>query len=214
MARDAGTAREYVLEKLQECPAEVVDMVRRCDPASSMWTMTKVWYRPPWQVALGGFQRRGGAAVTVAGDAMHVMGPFIGQGGSAALEDAVVLARSLSLPSRTTDTVVPNSAGGVELQAGEMGGAIGRYVRERRLRVLRLSLESFTMGTLLRTKSAMGKLVCAVVMALLGTRSRRHADYDCGSLLSSTILLLDHSINSVNYSNSLNKSRACEYVIM
>ncbi|KAH7849059.1 hypothetical protein Vadar_012359 [Vaccinium darrowii] len=34
--------------------------------------------------------------VTIAGDAMHVMGPFLGQGGSAALEDTIVLARCLS----------------------------------------------------------------------------------------------------------------------
>uniref|UniRef100_A0A0D9YS58 FAD-binding domain-containing protein n=1 Tax=Oryza glumipatula TaxID=40148 RepID=A0A0D9YS58_9ORYZ len=189
MARDASAAREYVLEKLQECPADVVDMVRRCDHASSLWTTTKVWYRPPWQVALAAFfQLRRRAAVTVAGDAMHVMGPFIGQGGSSALEDAVVLARSLSSSRATVEGGADDLAGDRGRRHdqpqvdGEMGAAIGRYVRERRARVIRLSLESFTVGTLLRTKSAVVRLVCAVVMALLGTRSRRHADYDCGSL--------------------------------
>lgn len=87
-----SAAREYVLEKLQDCPDEIADMVRRCDAAETK-TLTKVWYRSPWQVLLGRFQR---GTVTVAGDAMHVMGPYIGQGGSAALEDAVVLARTLS----------------------------------------------------------------------------------------------------------------------
>uniref|UniRef100_A0A0E0K178 FAD-binding domain-containing protein n=1 Tax=Oryza punctata TaxID=4537 RepID=A0A0E0K178_ORYPU len=81
--------------KVDELPDDIADMVRRCDAASS-WTLTKVWYRSPWQVALAGFRR---GAATVAGDAMHAMGPFIGQGGSAGLEDAVVLARSLSSSS-------------------------------------------------------------------------------------------------------------------
>lgn len=34
--------------------------------------------------------------MTVAGHAMHVMGPFQGQGSSAALEDGIVLARCLA----------------------------------------------------------------------------------------------------------------------
>uniref|UniRef100_A0A0E0K176 FAD-binding domain-containing protein n=1 Tax=Oryza punctata TaxID=4537 RepID=A0A0E0K176_ORYPU len=92
---DEDAARKYVLEKVDELPDDIADMVRRCDAASS-WTLTKVWYRSPWQVALAGFRR---GAATVAGDAMHAMGPFIGQGGSAGLEDAVVLARSLSSSS-------------------------------------------------------------------------------------------------------------------
>ncbi|RLM69033.1 hypothetical protein C2845_PM17G10590 [Panicum miliaceum] len=44
-----------------------------------------------WRLA--GFRM---GSVTVAGDAMHVMGPFNGQGGSTALGDDFVLARSLS----------------------------------------------------------------------------------------------------------------------
>lgn len=34
--------------------------------------------------------------VTVSGDAMHVMGPFLGQGTCSAFEDAVVLGRCLA----------------------------------------------------------------------------------------------------------------------
>ncbi|KAK1436653.1 hypothetical protein QVD17_02435 [Tagetes erecta] len=51
-------------------------------------------YRAPWDLLKGAFSR--GTVIHVAGDAMHVMGPFLGQGGSAPLEDAVVLARNVA----------------------------------------------------------------------------------------------------------------------
>ena len=104
--------------------------------------------------------------MTVAGDAMHVMGPFIGQGGASGLEDAVVLARSLSRAA-----------------AGDYSVAIKEYVRERRLRVALVSLESFVFGMMLGSaKSLVTKLACIVVLAILGNRSLRHANYDCGRL--------------------------------
>ncbi|KAL6604049.1 hypothetical protein ACP70R_044410 [Stipagrostis hirtigluma subsp. patula] len=173
IGNDERAAKEYVLEKLEDCPAELADVVRRCDAeAEPLRTLTKVWYRPPWQVMLGGFQR---GTVTVAGDAMHVMGPFIGQGGSAALEDAVVLARSLSRAG------VDAATGDRELHE-KMSVALGKYVRERRPRVFVLSLESFVVGALLTARSAVKKLVCVAILAVLGSESRRHANYDCGRL--------------------------------
>ncbi|KAG2538385.1 hypothetical protein PVAP13_9NG357100 [Panicum virgatum] len=178
---DEGAAQEYVLEKLPEFPAEIAEMVRRCEPGrESLKTLTRVWYRPPWQMLLGRFQR---GAVTVAGDAMHVMGPFVGQGGSAALEDAVVLARALS-------RAVPPGWGGTGDAAGTSGDhdkrrisvALGRYVGERRARLVMLSLESFLIGTWVTTKSLVKRLVCVAILALLGSHSRRNANYDCGRL--------------------------------
>ena len=41
---------------------------------------THVRYRAPWNLLLGKFRK---GTVIVAGDAMHVMGPFLGQGGAA-----------------------------------------------------------------------------------------------------------------------------------
>uniref|UniRef100_A0A0E0CM29 FAD-binding domain-containing protein n=1 Tax=Oryza meridionalis TaxID=40149 RepID=A0A0E0CM29_9ORYZ len=178
---DEDAARKYVLEKVDELPDEVADMVRRCDAASS-WTLTKVWYRPPWQVALAGFRR---GAVTVAGDAMHAMGPFIGQGGSAGLEDAVVLARSLlsssSAAAAAGDGWAPPAPPRQQLR-DDIGAAIDEYVAERRRRATTLCLHSFAIGTLLTTRWLAVKLACVAVLALLGGDSRRDADYDCGRL--------------------------------
>ena len=56
--------------------------------------------------------------------------------------------------------------------------ALGRYVGERRPRLVMLSLESFLIGTWVTTKS----LVCVAILALLGSHSRRNANYDCGRL--------------------------------
>ncbi|EAZ00124.1 hypothetical protein OsI_22128 [Oryza sativa Indica Group] len=150
-------------------------MVRRCDAASS-WTLTKVWYRPPWQVALAGFRR---GAVTVAGDAMHAMGPFIGQGGSAGLEDAVVLARSLSSAAAGDGRAPPRQ----QLRDDAVGAAIDEYVPERRRRATTLCLHRFSIVTLLLTRWLLAmNLACLPLLALLGGDSRRDPDYDSARL--------------------------------
>ncbi|XP_066327677.1 monooxygenase 1-like [Miscanthus floridulus] len=177
--RDMRATRHSVVQKLegQQCPAEIVEMVQNSDP-ESLNVVTKVWYRPPWQVAFASFRK---GTVTVAGDAMHAMGSYIGQGGSAALEDALVLARSLA-------RAAAGSGGGRDDEPCERtmivgaATAIGGYVRERRLRVARLSLEAFVVGELLRAKSLATKLACLAILALLGTKALGHTNYDCGRL--------------------------------
>jgi 2-polyprenyl-6-methoxyphenol hydroxylase-like FAD-dependent oxidoreductase len=173
--KDLKRVRDHALKDLQdvECPAEIMEIVRGSDP-ESLNLVTELWYRPPWEVVLGSFQR---GAVTVAGDAMHAMGPFIGQGGSAGLEDAVVLARSLARAA------VDDGDDNAREKKMVVGEAIGEYVRERRPRLALLSLESFVMGALLvRSPSPVTKLVCVAVLILLGSKSLRHANYDCGRL--------------------------------
>ncbi|KAG2651633.1 hypothetical protein PVAP13_1NG294600 [Panicum virgatum] len=171
---DLRDVRDHVLKELEDhrCPAEITEVVRGSDP-ESLNLVTKFWYRPPWEVALGGFRK---GAVTVAGDAMHAMGPFIGQGGSAGLEDAVVLARPLA-------RAAGGAGEGEDDGEGVVGGAIEAYIRERRLRLALLSLESYIMGVLLvRSPSPVVKLACVAVLVLLGSKSLRHANFDCGRL--------------------------------
>ncbi|CAN6238384.1 unnamed protein product [Urochloa humidicola] len=175
---DLTAVRALVLKELEDarCPAEIVEVVRGSDP-ESLNLVTNFWYRPPWEVALRGFRR---GAVTVAGDAMHAMGPFIGQGGSAGLEDAVVLARRLA---RAAAAVGGDDKPPREDEEVVIGEAIAAYVGERRLRLTLLSLESFIMGALLvRSPSAAVRLACVAVLVLLGSKSLRHANFDCGRL--------------------------------
>jgi 2-polyprenyl-6-methoxyphenol hydroxylase-like FAD-dependent oxidoreductase len=177
--KDLKQVRDVALKEMQDvqCPAEIIDIVRDSDPESLNF-VTEFWYRPPWEVVFGNFQK---GTVTVAGDAMHAMGPFIGQGGSAGLEDAVVLARSLARAVDDADGAGKDAP--APAREKMIGEAIGEYIRERRPRVALLSLESFIMGALLvRSPSPVTKLACVAVLILLGSKSLRHAHYDCGRL--------------------------------
>lgn len=90
ISKDQDQIRRSTVETLIGFPSEMLDMIKNSELSSLTLTGTK--YSPPWDLLFQGFRK---CTVTVDGDAMHVMGPFLGQGGSAALEDAVVLARCL-----------------------------------------------------------------------------------------------------------------------
>jgi ribosomal protein L22 len=53
--KDARAMKAFVLEKLKDqCSDEIIEMVRDPDP-ESLIVLTRIWYRPPWQVM---FSRR------------------------------------------------------------------------------------------------------------------------------------------------------------
>lgn len=109
---------------------------------------------------------------------MHVMGPFLGQGGSAALEDAVVLARTLSMKLTETRFYDDN----VTMVAG-IGEAIDKYVKERRMRLTWLSLQTYLMGLLLsKDTSFVVKPICLLLLKVLFRDPSDHDRYDCGCL--------------------------------
>ncbi|XVE92145.1 hypothetical protein REPUB_Repub01dG0071900 [Reevesia pubescens] len=112
--------------------------------------------------------RRG--TVTVAGDAMHVMGPFLGQGGSAAMEDAVVLARSLALNMKE------------QIGTQKVEEALDAYMKERRMRLLGLSAQTDLNGLMLDTSSLLVKFVIICLILVLFSNPIGHSKYDCGSL--------------------------------
>lgn len=145
----------------------MVEMIERCDVDSL--TLNGTRYRAPWELLNPTFRK---GTVTVAGDAMHVMGPFLGQGGSIALEDAVVLARCLAQGQRTSGI---NSTTSIE-------SAIDEYVRQRRTRLVQISTKTYTLGSLLETSSMFVKLVCIVVMIVFYRDRLGHTRYDCGRL--------------------------------
>ncbi|XP_074360450.1 monooxygenase 1-like isoform X2 [Apium graveolens] len=164
---DTELIRQYTTNLVHGFPKEIVEMVRNGD--LDALCSTRIRYRAPWDLLLGNFRK---GTVTVAGDAMHVMGPFLGQGGSAGLEDSIVLARSLA---RTMSTTPTDPTIVIE--------ALDRYVKERRMRIVQLSTQTYLTGLLItESTSLLVKFACIVLMFILFRNAIGQTKYDCGTL--------------------------------
>ncbi|KAI3912622.1 hypothetical protein MKW92_005469 [Papaver armeniacum] len=166
--------KESTIESITDFPAEIIETVKKCDLDSL--TLTKIRYRTPWDILLGNFRK---GTVIVAGDAMHVMGPFLGQGGSAALEDAVVLARNLAQAM----SVKGSERIDKQIMQVKIEAAMDRYAKERRMRVFMLSSQAYLIGMLLETSSGrLTKLVMVIALVVFFSNSIAHTKYNCGHL--------------------------------
>ena len=156
-------------------PADVGEMIEGCELDSL--SFTRLRYRNPWELLVGKFHK---GPVTVVGDAMHVMGPFLGQGGSAAMEDAVVLARNLAQKFSTPD----ESEKGRQVMSHHriVEEAFDQYVNERRMRIVRLSTQTYLIGVILGTKSSVVKFIAIIILVVLFRDQTAHTKYDCGKL--------------------------------
>ncbi|KAK4373206.1 hypothetical protein RND71_008590 [Anisodus tanguticus] len=161
--QDPEPIKQRALEAASGHPADVQEMIEKCDLDSLSFTHLR--YRAPWDLMLGNFREK---TVTVAGDAMHVMGPFLGQGGSAGIEDAVVLGRNLA-------KTLMNGSEKVE-------EALDQYVKERRMRVVKLATQSYLTALLVENRPMLMKFVVIAVMAIFFRNPSAHVQYDCGLL--------------------------------
>ncbi|KAK1323951.1 hypothetical protein QJS10_CPA02g00884 [Acorus calamus] len=171
--KDCTLLRDLTIDMMEGFPSHLIDMVRRVDLDSL--GLTGVRYRPPWDLALGTFRR---GTTVVAGDAMHVIAPFIGQGGSTAIEDAIVLARGLACAFRGSD-------GGDwdRMMKIRVERAMDEYLKERKLRLVRLSMQTYLLGLMFEAPSKVVKFVIIfTLLAFFGLNSLGHAQYDCGPL--------------------------------
>ncbi|MFS7951614.1 putative FAD-binding domain, FAD/NAD(P)-binding domain superfamily [Helianthus anomalus] len=162
--------RQHTIELLSNYPQEFQEMAQNADMNSLSFTHLR--YRHPWELLTGTFFR---GTVTVVGDAMHVMGPFLGQGGSAALEDAVVLARNMA------QLGLNHAESGSKVIVHSVGKAFDQFVRQRRTRVVRLTLQAYLIGMLV-TSSRLKKIIWIILLILLFPNQNSHVDYDCGDL--------------------------------
>ncbi|KAH7833409.1 hypothetical protein Vadar_006097 [Vaccinium darrowii] len=171
--------RESTLHAVEGFSTEFVQLIE--DSELESLTLTHLRYRHPCDLLLGKFRK---GTVTVAGDAMHVMGPFLGQGGAAGLEDAIVLARCLSqkFVSTVDRPITSESQTMTKVIMRGVEEAMDRYVKERRMRVVRLSTQSYLTGLLLAPSSRSVKSACNVSMAVLFRNPSNHSQYDCGVL--------------------------------
>jgi len=132
-------------------------------------------FRPPLSLLTGSIST---GCVCVAGDALHPMTPDLGQGGCAALEDSVVLARCLG------KAVLGDGArSGTESQRIEEG--LREYAGIRRWRSVELVATAYVVGFIQQSNNAIvGFLRDKFLSGFLARRLLKMAEYDCGTLWS------------------------------
>ncbi|XP_022632600.1 monooxygenase 1 isoform X2 [Vigna radiata var. radiata] len=171
--KDPVLIRQSLMESMKGFPAEAMEMMR--NSKLSFLHLTELKYRPPWDLLFNNFRK---GTVTIAGDAMHPTGPFVAQGGSASIEDAIVLARCLAQKmfddkNKTEETTI-NSAMAEE--------AFDQYVKERKMRNFWLSFHSFLVGKKLDTTSSIIRFIILAIMSTLFRDPDWHSRYHCGNL--------------------------------
>ena len=151
-------------------PQEYLDIVRHSDLSTLTWT--PLMFRYPLDIVFGNLSK---GNITVAGDAMHPMTPDLGQGGCAALEDAVVLGRHIG------NSLIAN--GRLE-PIRDVALAIEGYVLERRWRVGWLVMGSYSLGWVQRSEKKwwMKYFFRHVIFIFLSVFFIRVSQYNCGIL--------------------------------
>ncbi|MCL7049492.1 hypothetical protein MKW94_027752 [Papaver nudicaule] len=166
--------KQVTIKSIMDFPPDVIELVKKTD--LDTLTLTNLRYRPPWDISLGKFRK---GTVIVAGDAMHIMGPFLGQGGSAALEDAVVLARNLAKEMCVKAFKITEK----QVMQVKIGAAMDRFVRERKMRLIQLSSHTYLIGMLLEPSSGkFTKLLIIIALVIFFSNSQGHVQYNCGHL--------------------------------
>lgn len=164
--------RQHVLAKLgatKKIPAEALDVIERSEMSEVVSSPLR--FRSPLALVRGSISR---GNVCVAGDALHPMTPELGQGGCAALEDGVVLARCL---------------GEAFVGAGNDGGyacvtaALEKFAGERRWRAIRLVTAAYVVGFVQQSSNVVIKFLREKFLSgLLAKLMVDMADFDCGKL--------------------------------
>nr|GMD78110.1 zeaxanthin epoxidase, chloroplastic-like [Ipomoea batatas] len=168
---DPKHIKQMALELIKDFPSNLHEAIELSDLDSL--SAAHLWYRAPWDLLLGTMRK---GTVTVAGDAMHVMGPFVGQGGASGLEDAVVLGRCLGM---ALSGIEGNNK---KEKIAKIEAGLDQYVKERRIRVLGLSTLTYLIGIIVGSTSSLVKMVAGFAMAILFRDGASHVHYDCGKL--------------------------------
>lgn len=169
VSKDQRLIKDSTVEAIKGFPNHITEMINNSD-VDSLHLTDQIRYRAPWDLLRTKFCK---GTVTLAGDALHAMAPFLAQGGSASLEDAVVLARCLSQNM------------GIALDPTGMKAAraaLDQYAKERKMRVFWLSLETFVVGTMHDTSALLVRGLCIITLIILFRDKIANTRYDCGRL--------------------------------
>ncbi|KAG2706046.1 hypothetical protein I3760_05G085900 [Carya illinoinensis] len=176
--------KEFVLGKLEKVPDEIRNVIENTELDGI--TLSALRYRHPWELLWGNISK---GNVCVAGDALHPMTPDLGQGGCAALEDGVVLARCLGQallkkPSgdQRKDKTERERDHHDEYKRIESG--LKKYAKERKWRSINLITTAYIIGYI---QDGGGKALSffrdkMLARFLAGVLLKR-AEFDCGKLV-------------------------------
>ncbi|KAL5731216.1 hypothetical protein ACHQM5_003966 [Ranunculus cassubicifolius] len=168
--------KEFVLKNLGEVPTEVADVVERTSLDSIVLSPLK--FRKPLDLLRTGAIYKGNVCLT--GDALHAMTPDLAQGGCAALEDAIVLARCLGEVFSTKETKENVEE---EEEYMRIEKALKKFADERKWRSLRLIATAYMVG---RMQQSSGKVINflrdKVLSPYLAGMLLSIGDFDCGKL--------------------------------
>ncbi|CAM0870835.1 unnamed protein product [Alopecurus aequalis] len=171
--KSGAKMKQYVLTKLRssKVPEEALELVQRSEMSDDA-PAAPLRFRSPISLMLAKINK---GNVCVAGDALHPMTPDLGQGGCAALEDGVVLARCLGEAILDDD--------GTEKERIELG--LRKYARIRRWRSIQLVGTAYIVGFLQQSNNVVVSFLREKVLAgVLATRLVKMSNYDCGTLSS------------------------------
>eukprot|EP00253_Pinus_taeda_P015123 PITA_15123 len=171
IAQEPKLIIQEALDLLGDFPEEYHDIVKRTllDTPS----LTPLRGRCTWEVLFGTLSK---GTVTIAGDAMHAMTPYIGQGGCSTLEDPIVLVRCLA---EELNGKLINSA---NEERKRIEQALKKYVEERRWRVFMLMTKSYITGLSQPGSRKFAKFLREKIMTKVPGDALSHAEYDCGGI--------------------------------
>ncbi|KAK0582004.1 hypothetical protein LWI29_020344 [Acer saccharum] len=170
--------KQFVLSKRHNLPDRIKAVIEntQLDSISS----SPLRYRHPWEVLWGNISK---GNVCVAGDALHPMTPDLGQGGCAALEDGIVLARCIAAALMKTGNDDDNNDEDrvVMFERIEMG--LKKFGKKRRWRSIDLISIAYMIGYIQESEGKImnflrDKILSSYIAGLLMKKS----DFDCGKL--------------------------------
>jgi len=174
MEDNPAEMKRFVLSKLGEVPDVVEAIIENTDLDGV--TSSPLKYRYPWELLWGNISKDN---VCVAGDALHPMTPDLGQGGCAALEDGIVLARCLA------EALLKEPSGEKgerdECKRIEMG--LNKYAKERRWRSIVLISIAYMVGFIQQGNGKVMSFLRDKVSAYIPGLQLKMADFDCGKLI-------------------------------
>lgn len=177
LEEDPAKLKQFVLSKLQNAANEHQRKVVEATEEDSIIS-SSLRYRHPWELLWGNISK---GNVSVAGDALHPMTPDVGQGGCAALEDGVVLARCLAEALKKEVTGENKESDKEEYERIEAG--LKKYAAERRWRSIELITTAYFVGFIQQSN---GKLLNFLrdkfLVNFLSGLLLRLSDFDCGNL--------------------------------